>query len=922
MNAYADTLAAELFNRASESGSAIFELATMHRLEDVQQEQDRLSRQIDALAPLPGRNPVPLQKPLRTKHFTGRADELKKLLADLQPGRAVTLCGPGGMGKSALAAEAIWTLAPGDDPPERFPDGIIFHTFYHQPQAGLALEKIARAYGVDPHPSPRDAALQALAGKTALIVLDGTEAANDLKVVLGVTGGCGVLITTQKLRQAPDVWQDIKPLPDGESLDLVRAWAGSYAADDAAANEIVQLLGGLPLALFLAGRYMEQLKKSAGKFAQRLRQAGLDALSFGKRPSESIPLLMQLSLEQVSARARAGFGLAGVLAFAPFKPDVIAAVLELAPTVAEDALDELVNFGLLSSTDESYQVTHALAHSYARTKAAPDAEIISRLAMYYAAVAEAESTRGVPGYAVLDLQRAHILAVQTAALHARQWDAVLHVTSNLTKYLDVQGYWSELVSTAQAGLDAARATSNRHDEIAFLNTLGNVYYRFGEAHRAIKLYEQALIVARAIGDGGTEGVLLNNLGIVYAAQGEVNNAIDMHEQAQAIALDAGDRLKQANALGALANCHLRSGEAHRAIELYKQVLAIARELHDRQVQGVTLGNLGNAYFKLGDANRALDFYRELLLVARETGDRSDEAAALGNLGSAHLQLGEVRRAVELYEQQREIVIEIGEHGREEIIDRNLKLAYAVLGELRRAVEQHEHQLAIALASGDRRGMVTALEFLSVAYGGLDEPRRVIEISKQYLVVSRELGNRDGEGAALNNLAAAYTAINDSANAIEISEQYLVIARKRGDQRGEANALGSLGTAYANLGETRRAVELYQQALPILEETQSPNADVVRSNLIRLLSILSDPITELLKQWPSVRSAVIAACQGSTIAITQLQPVLAYLEEMSDWRAMAAATRRLLNGERNHVNLIHGLDDTDADFIASVLQMLG
>ena len=40
------------------------------------------------------------------------------------------------MGKSALAAEAIWILSPGPEPPDRFPDGIFFHTFYHQPQAG------------------------------------------------------------------------------------------------------------------------------------------------------------------------------------------------------------------------------------------------------------------------------------------------------------------------------------------------------------------------------------------------------------------------------------------------------------------------------------------------------------------------------------------------------------------------------------------------------------------------------------------------------------------------------------------------------------------------------------------------------------------------------------------------------------------
>ena len=52
----------------------------------------------------------PLQRPPQTVHFTDRERELTQLLTDLQPGQVVTLCGPGGIGKTALAAEAIWKL--------------------------------------------------------------------------------------------------------------------------------------------------------------------------------------------------------------------------------------------------------------------------------------------------------------------------------------------------------------------------------------------------------------------------------------------------------------------------------------------------------------------------------------------------------------------------------------------------------------------------------------------------------------------------------------------------------------------------------------------------------------------------------------------------------------------------------------------
>jgi TIR domain len=100
----------------------------------------------------------PLQRPRRAEHFVDREAERARLLADLKPGRVVTVCGLGGMGKTALVAEVLLTLASAETPPPAFADGILFYSFYGQPAVMMALEQLALVLGEEPVPTPALAA--------------------------------------------------------------------------------------------------------------------------------------------------------------------------------------------------------------------------------------------------------------------------------------------------------------------------------------------------------------------------------------------------------------------------------------------------------------------------------------------------------------------------------------------------------------------------------------------------------------------------------------------------------------------------------------------------------------------------------------------------------------------------------------------
>jgi tetratricopeptide (TPR) repeat protein len=695
--------------------------------------------------------PPPPQLPPPIEHFTNRNAELTQLLHDLLPGRVTTLCGPGGIGKTALATEALWRLAAQNDLLKRFPDGIIFFTFYGQPDPNLALEHIVASFGVEPKPTPAAAALRALAGKQVLLFLDGTEEAENLSTVLKVRGTCGVLVTSRTNEDAVTEWQDIKQLELEEAKHLLQRWGGDYAAEETAVRQICELVGRLPLAVCLVGRYLSRRKQPAERYLAWLQSSPLNALDHGKRREQSVPLLLERSLEQVSPEARHALAVAGVLALSSFHRTVVAEALNIPVFEAEKSLGELVSYGLLVPTDtpdapNRYTISHALIHTYARKRLQPDEDVLNRLAAYYTDFAREQSQQGLEGYARLDMERAHIMRVMEACKEQEHWQAVTKLVwavGTNDDYLSLQGYWTERQIALEAGVQAAQNLGDRRDEGAFSGNLGSAYYNLGQVEYAITYYDQALAISREIGDRRNEGAWLGNLGLAYASLGQVEKAIEYYDQALTIARDIGDRQKEGIWLGNLGLAYRDLGLVEQAIEYYEQALAISREIGDRRNEGALLGNLGNAYYDLGQVEKAIEYYELALAIARDIGDRQREGIWLGNLGNAYRDLGQVEQAIEYYEHALAIAHDIGDRCGEGNRLGNLGNAYHDLGQVKQAIQYYEQALAIFREIGFRRGEGDVLHNLGLAY-----KENQLEQAKQYfrqaLVIFEEIKSPDAE----------------------------------------------------------------------------------------------------------------------------------------------------------------------------------
>ncbi len=116
--------------------------------------------------------------------FIGRERELSELAALLGSGRAVTLCGAGGIGKTRLAQRLLATVAVG------YPDGAWFVELADLRQPDLVVSRICAAAGIAEEPGRPllDTLADALRSRRALLALDNCEHLID--ACAGLRSGC------------------------------------------------------------------------------------------------------------------------------------------------------------------------------------------------------------------------------------------------------------------------------------------------------------------------------------------------------------------------------------------------------------------------------------------------------------------------------------------------------------------------------------------------------------------------------------------------------------------------------------------------------------------------------------------------------------------------------------------------------------
>jgi len=618
--------------------------------------------------------------PLPPTRLVGRSQERSYALALLRRSAThlLTLTGPSGVGKTRLALQLAWDLAPD------FADGVIYVPLAPIGDAALVPGVVAQMLGIreQGNSSFAEQVRTFLHHKHLLLVLDNVEQVlESASFVADLLASCPrlfVLVTSRRsLHLRAEQELQLAPLPVEDAVALFRERAQAirperaYAVDEVAA--ICEQVDRLPLAVELAAMHVKvlplpELRERLSHRLALLRGGARDLPPRQQTMEGAIAWSYELLTEEQQRCFRAlgvfvgGWTLeaAEAVGIAPGEVAAEESILTLAALVdasliqAEMSTGEAVRFGMLElMRDYALQRLH---------KAGEEEQCRRRHAAYYARLAETVFAHFGPEPGVRKARVAFTLAQELPnARAALQWaeerqEAELGLQlAGFTRLWHVRGQMSEaerwmerMLALDLRAREQGEPTAPLTLRIQFLYGIGRTMVRHGKVERRAEAaaYE-ALHLAQHIGDHNGISNAFATLGMIAQANGKLDEAEAAYTQSSTHARMIEHRGLISHVLILLGDLARMQGDMARATTLLEEALA------DVQASGMTwdipmtLALLGHLACQQQNYALAKARYREALVLYRAFGSPTYIASCLEGYAAAACGEGHYAQATRL-----------------------------------------------------------------------------------------------------------------------------------------------------------------------------------------------------------------------------------------------------------------------------------
>ncbi|MFF6954992.1 MULTISPECIES: NB-ARC domain-containing protein [unclassified Streptomyces] len=641
--------------------------------------------------------------------FTGRAAELvwmsELVYAESAPGVGVVglVTGAAGLGKTTFAVRAAHAVRPS------FPEGVYFLDLLGMSQrpvtADEALRHVLRALGVGDQDIPAATEGRAslyrsvLRDRRVLVVLDNAASEEQVRPLLPAGGAGRAMITTRRLLAGLEGVRRLVlgPLPLPEATHLLTGIIGERAATDEESDltRLAELCGGLPLALRIIGnRLASRPGWAAGELAARLadEERRLDQLTAGDL---KIANAFGMSYEQLAAPARALFRRLAAVPGPDVDADLAAVAGRMPVKETWDALDDLVDLGLLQDSTAGRYRFHDLVRLFARERLREEesparrAELADRVTAWLLRTATLAGRWFEPGYGRPDRPdpelpslaseeeaerwlRANVdnwLGAMRAAAARGRYAPVLDCAESMHWFSDRWAHGPHWREVFTLGAEAAAALGDLAQQAAQLNYLAWVHWVPSRDPRAVLRYAREALELAERG-GATAQIAWSHQYAAGAARllGRPGEAIASASRAAETFRALGDMDSYVQSLASIGNSLREEGRYTEALRQFRTALAVIDDEEPRMAPTVVahcrplgLIRIGQCLGHLGrrpEAIAALTAAIASLDAQRLTGFRLAEG--LETLGALLADEGRTDGSRRAYARAAEVFAEVGD----------------------------------------------------------------------------------------------------------------------------------------------------------------------------------------------------------------------------------------------------------------------
>jgi len=602
--------------------------------------------------------PMPPCNVGREAVFVGREPEMVGVIQRFETSRMVTLYGPGGIGKTALAKQiALWFAER-----HRFQDGVFLVNAENARTPDDLLSIIARSlnFEVDSQ-RPWESLAAALTGRY-LLLLDGAnqlnqEAARQLDWLLKHTDGLHILATAYApLKLAGwenHVLVDTLPVgPDPRYMGSAEAMFLAYITDEErrfhlaknhfpAIQELCRELNGYPLGIFLEALKLNyDEKETPERLLETLQANMVEALHYAEAANipekhRSVGAALKGSYDLLDGKAREL--LAHIAVFPAGAAEALLKTLEAKGW--EKAERQLRSLGLAKWTEWGggrYLMLEPIRR-WAQTTLPADelnayrlkaARALSELATGVRATLEPGAPAEVllAGRTAWMVERENFLAAIRWAKETGEDELLLRLVETVEDFLNLEGSRKEVVECQEWAVEAAKRAGSPLILGQRLLALGRTHYLNADFKTAETFYKQAIEAFSQrpseaeerpyiIGEANT----LQAIGDVQRFRDEYDKALQSYDQALQLFRAVGSRLGEANTLLSRADLFDASGRTDDALQNYEQALRLYAEMGDRYSLARGLTFRGQFFLRHEDAERAFQDWGKAILLALEAG---------------------------------------------------------------------------------------------------------------------------------------------------------------------------------------------------------------------------------------------------------------------------------------------------------------